>query len=301
MAIDGRDHGCKQRAAARDQRAVADRRRRHRSARVPAASQQPAAGFAQDQVGGGQIPVMRVRLDEGGVERAVGDHGEPVGKRGHMGARARAAPASSAGSASTRSLRPADLADSSPASRTASATAVLEGAAAGRRREGLVPRRAVEHAGERPARPRPPRARRTRRRCPRESRACRRSDRRRRCARADSRAGAVDRLLRQPAIVGPRRQQRFAQEGVDRVVGLADRRRAALHPDFRVRCRSSAWRCGRPRARPRAAAPDRRQRSASPVSSAAGKGHALDQQGRRGGAEIAVEVVGRHHVAGTCP
>ena len=44
----------------------------------------------------------------------------------------------------------------------------------------------------------------------------------------------VGRLLRQPAVVGPRGQQRLAQESVDRHVRLGDRRAAGLLPGVRA-------------------------------------------------------------------
>lgn len=45
---------------------------------------QKAARPFEDQVGGGQIPLVRVRLDKRSVDAAIRHHGQPIGERRHM-------------------------------------------------------------------------------------------------------------------------------------------------------------------------------------------------------------------------
>ncbi len=44
--------------------------------------EQPAARFAQDDVGGGDVPIVRIGPGEADGDAAGGDAGEPIGERG---------------------------------------------------------------------------------------------------------------------------------------------------------------------------------------------------------------------------
>ena len=43
-----------------------------------------AAGALKNEVGGGEIPLVRVGLDQRSVNAAIRHHGQPVGKRGDV-------------------------------------------------------------------------------------------------------------------------------------------------------------------------------------------------------------------------
>ena len=88
--------------------AMADNLARHSAAARALSFNSIAARLAQDQVGGGKVPVMGVRLDESGVEAAVGDHGEAIGKRRDVGLALQTRRASARGSASIIGFGPAD-------------------------------------------------------------------------------------------------------------------------------------------------------------------------------------------------
>ena len=190
-----------------------------------------ASGLAQDQIGGGDVPVMRVRLHESGVERAAGDHRQTIGQRGNVGGPVQPLPPvgrqlvdEGPGAGHVQLL--ARLCDRDRA-------AVEEGASTRQRRIGLASRRAFQHAGDGPP-------------------ALDHGDADAPCVEAlQETARAVDgiddegaagqqpgrvvrRFFRKPAIIRAGGKQRLAQIGVGRVIGLADGRGAALHPHLRV-------------------------------------------------------------------
>jgi hypothetical protein len=84
-------------------------------------------------------------------------------------------------------------------------------------------------------------------------------------------SGIVDRLLRQPAIAGPRAAQAVFQQGVDGQVGVGDRRAAVLGPDLQA----AGAGLQRPARQPRAP----RRSGSGPGRSFAGDRQGVDQQG----------------------